>query len=297
MFKGSITALITPFHDGELDREAFEFLVDWQIGEGVHGLVPCGTTGEAPTLSLEEHKWLVETAVRVAAGRVPVIAGCGSNSTAKAVAMARHAGEAGADGILVVTPYYNKPGPEGLFQHFKAVHDASQLPLIIYNIPGRSGIDMDVPTMARLNTELPNVVGVKDATGDLARVPVQRSTLGKDFCQLSGEDGTAVGFNALGGQGCISVTANIAPSLTSAIQEACLEGDYSMALELQDRVMPLNWAMFVEPNPAPAKFAASLIGICRDEVRLPLTALSREGRTLVASALSQAGIGPVRKAR
>ncbi|MBI1180757.1 MAG: 4-hydroxy-tetrahydrodipicolinate synthase [Alphaproteobacteria bacterium] len=289
MFRGSITALITPFKDGEVDQEAFQAFVEWQIDEGSHGLVPTGTTGESPTLSHAEHRRVVELCIEAAAGRVPVIAGTGSNSTAEAISLTRHAREAGADAALVVTPYYNKPTQEGLYQHFKAIAEAVDIPILIYNIPGRSVINMSVETMARLAL-FPNIVGVKDATGDLTRPSLQRWKCGKDFCQLSGEDGIALGFNAHGGQGCISVAANVAPRLCAEFQEATLSGDFAKALAIQDRLMPLHQALFVETNPGPAKHAASLLGRCRDEVRLPLVPVGEATRELLRAAMDHAGL-------
>ena len=289
MFKGSITALITPFRNGAVDEKAFEKLVDWQIKEGTHGLVPCGTTGESPTMSHAEHRRVTEMCIEVAGGRVPVIAGCGSNSTHEAVELTKHAHKAGATGALVVTPYYNKPTQEGLYQHFKAVHDAAELPVFIYNIPGRSVVNMSVETMARL-AQLPRIVGVKDATGDLARVALQRIGVGPDFIQLSGEDQTALGFMAHGGQGCISVTSNIAPRLLSNFQSACLAGEFGDALELQDRLTPLHEALFVESSPGPVKYAASLLGLCSDEMRLPMAPVSDATKQRVQQALKKAGL-------
>ncbi|MEQ9574520.1 MAG: 4-hydroxy-tetrahydrodipicolinate synthase, partial [Rhodospirillales bacterium] len=268
-FRGSNTALITPFRDGKVDSKAFQSFVEWQIAQGSHGLVPCGTTGESPTLSHAEHRHVVELCIEAAAGRVPVIAGAGSNSTSEAVALAQHAQSAGADAVLVVTPYYNKPNQSGLYAHFKAINDAIDLPIFIYNIPPRSVIDMSVDTMARL-AQLPRIHGVKDAPGDLTRVSRQRLACGPDFCQLSGEDGTALGFNAHGGVGCISVTANVAPALCAAFQEACLAGDYARALACQDRLMALHTILFVEPNPGPVKHAAARLGLCGPDLRLPL---------------------------
>ena len=287
--RGSITALVTPFRDGALDEEAFRSHIDWQIENGTHGLVPVGTTGESPTLSHREHERVVEICVEAAGGRVPVIAGAGSNSTAEAVAFSRHAEAVGADAVLIVTPYYNKPTQEGLYQHFKAINDAIGLPILIYNIPGRSVIDMSVDTMARL-FELKNIVGVKDATANVARVSLQRQAMGPDFVQLSGEDATALGFMAHGGHGCISVTSNVAPRLCSEMQEACLAGDYGAALQVQDRLMPLHTALFVETNPAPAKFALSALGRMSDEVRLPMVPVSERTRATVRSALVHAGL-------
>jgi len=289
MFRGSFTALITPFKDGAVDEAAFQRFVEWQIDEGTHGLVPVGTTGESPTLSHEEHKRVVELCIEAAAGRVPVIAGAGSNSTAEAMDFTRHAAEAGANATLHVTPYYNKPTQEGLYEHFKAIADCADLPVFIYNIPGRSVIDMSVATMARL-AEIPNIVGVKDATGDLTRVSLMRQVAGPEFIQLSGEDGIALGFNAHGGQGCISVTANVAPALCSQFQSATLNGDFATALAIQDQLMPLHKALFVETNPAPVKFAASLLGKCRDELRLPLVPVTEATRHAVRDAMGHAGL-------
>ncbi|MEZ5829212.1 MAG: 4-hydroxy-tetrahydrodipicolinate synthase [Hyphomicrobiales bacterium] len=291
-FQGSITALITPFKDGKLDETAFRRLVEWQIDQGTHGLVPCGTTGESPTLSHEEHRRVIELCIATAAGRVPVIAGTGSNSTVEAVELTRHAKEAGADGALVVTPYYNKPTQEGLYLHYKAINDAADIPIVIYNIPGRSVIDMSVDTMARL-FELKNIVGVKDATANMARVSQQRAALGHEFVQLSGEDATALGFMAHGGVGCISVTANVAPALCSEFQLACLGGNYKRALEIQDRLMPLHDALFVESNPGPVKYAAEKLGLCSGETRLPLAPLKPESRKKVDDAIAAVGLAAV----
>ena len=288
-FKGSITALITPFKDGKVDERAFQRLVEWQIDQGTHGLVPCGTTGESPTLTHDEHRRVVELCVEAAAGRVPVIAGTGSNSTAEAVELTRHAKSAGADGVLVVTPYYNKPTQEGLYQHFKAINDSADVPIVVYNIPGRSVIDLSVETMARL-FKLANIVGVKDATASMARASLQRAALGIEFVQLSGEDATALGFMAHGGQGCISVTANVAPALCSEFQLACLAGNFHRALQLQDRLMPLHDALFVESNPGPVKYAASKLGLCSADTRLPLAPLAPASRKRVEDALSAVGL-------
>jgi 4-hydroxy-tetrahydrodipicolinate synthase len=288
-FKGSIVALITPLKNGKIDAEAFQTHVEWQIDQGTHGLVPVGTTGESPTLTHDEHKRIIELSIEVAARRVPVIAGTGSNSTSEAVELTRHAKEAGADGALVVTPYYNKPTQEGLYLHYKAINDCADIPIIIYNIPGRSVVDMSVETMARL-AKLPNIVGVKDATADLARVSQQRAAIGHDFVQLSGEDATALGFMAHGGHGCISVTANIAPALCSEFQLACLGGNYKRALELQDKLMPLHDALFVEANPGPVKYAAERLGLCSSETRLPLAPLSPASRKRVDDALATVGL-------
>ncbi|MFC7400204.1 4-hydroxy-tetrahydrodipicolinate synthase [Chelatococcus sp. GCM10030263] len=288
-FKGSIPALVTPFRNGALDEEAFRAHVAWQIENGSHGLVPVGTTGESPTLTHAEHKRVVEWCIDEARGRVPVIAGAGSNNTAEAVDLARHAEKVGADGVLVVTPYYNKPGQEGLYQHFKAINDAIGIPIIIYNIPPRSVIDMSVDTMKRL-FELPNIAGVKDATANMARVSLQRAAMGPQFNQLSGEDATALGFMAHGGHGCISVTANVAPKLCAEFQEACLEGDYATALAIQDRLMPLHHALFVETNPSPVKEALALLGRMTPDVRLPMVAVSEATRQMLREALRHAGL-------
>ncbi|MCY4167190.1 MAG: 4-hydroxy-tetrahydrodipicolinate synthase [Rhodobacter sp.] len=289
MIKGSLPALVTPFRNGDLDIESLGRLVEWQIESGSNGLVPVGTTGESPTLSHEEHDLVVETVVNAAAGRVPVVAGAGSNSTAEAVRLARAAERAGADAVLVVTPYYNKPTQFGLVAHFTAVHDACGLPIIIYNIPPRSVVDMIPDTMGQL-AKLPRIVGVKDATGDLARVSMQRMACGGDFIQLSGEDATAHGFNAQGGVGCISVTANIAPALCAELQDACSRGDYARALELQDLLMPLHVAIFTEPGVCGAKYGLSLLGRCADTVRSPLTTLTDATKELVRRAMVHAGI-------
>jgi 4-hydroxy-tetrahydrodipicolinate synthase len=292
MFKGSITALITPFRDGKVDADAFQKLVEWQIDQGTHGLVPCGTTGEAPTLTHDEHKHVVELCIEAAAGRVPVIAGTGSNATAEAIDLTKHAKRAGADGALVVTPYYNKPTKEGLYLHFKAINDAADIPIVIYNIPGRSVIDMTVDTMARL-FKLVNIVGVKDATANMARASQQREALGSDFVQLSGEDATALGFMAHGGHGCISVTANVTPALCAEFQLACLAGNFKQALKIQDRLMPLHDALFVESNPGPVKYAASRLGLCTVETRLPLAPIAAASRKRVDDALAAVGLALV----
>lgn len=288
MFKGSMPALVTPFTDGKVDFEALKSLVDWQIAEGSHGLVPVGTTGESPTLTHDEHERVVKSVVEAAAGRVPVIAGAGSNNTVEAVRFVEHAKSVGADAALVVTPYYNKPTQKGLIAHFSALNEIG-IPIIIYNIPPRSVIDMLPATMGVL-AKLPNIVGVKDATGDLSRVPKQRITCGTDFVQLSGEDATAVGFNAQGGVGCISVTANVAPRLCAQMQEATLSGDYAAALALQDRLMPLHEAIFAEPGVCCAKYGLSVLGRASDEVRLPLTGLEEATRNRIEDAMRLAGI-------
>jgi 4-hydroxy-tetrahydrodipicolinate synthase len=288
-FRGSFTALVTPFSNGSLDEKALRGLIDWQIAEGTDGLVPVGTTGESPTLSHEEHRQVVEWCIDQTKGRVPVVAGAGSNSTKEAVELSKHAEEAGADAVLVVTPYYNKPTQEGLYQHFKAINDAIGIPIIIYNIPARSVIDMSVETMARL-FELDRIAGVKDATANVVRVSQQRAAMGEDFNQLSGEDATALGFMAHGGHGCISVTANVAPRLCAEFQDACLKGDYRTALKLQDKLMPLHAALFIETNPAPAKYALSVLGKCADTVRLPMVRLAEKTKAAVREAMVHAGL-------
>ena len=289
MFRGSFTALVTPFKNGGLDERAFRDLVEWQIAEGTDGFVPVGTTGESPTLSHDEHHKVVEWCIDQAKGRVPTIAGAGSNSTAEAIDLCKHAEKAGADAVLVVTPYYNKPTQDGLYRHYKAINDAINIPVIIYNIPPRSVIDMSVETMAKLS-QLKNIAGVKDATAKLDRVSMQRQACGEDFIQLSGEDGTALGFNAHGGQGCISVTSNVAPRLCAEFQDSCLAGDYAKALKIQDRLMPLHVALFVESNPAPAKYALSLLGKTSDHCRLPLAPLQESTKRIVREAMIHAGL-------
>lgn len=289
MFHGSITALITPFKNGGLDEEGFQSFVEWQVAEGVNGVVPVGTTGESPTLSHEEHKRVVELCVEAAAGRVPVIAGAGSNSTAEAVDFVKHAEECGADGVLIVAPYYNKPSQEGLYQHFKAVAAAADLPNIVYNIPGRSVVDISVETMARL-AKIPNIVGVKDATCDLARPLRTRLTAGTDFCQLSGEDITVAAFLAQGGEGCISVTSNVAPKLCAEMHAAWRDRDDETFNRIRDRLAPLHDAMFCEPSPAPAKYGASLLGKCAPDVRLPLVKLTEAGQGKVRDAMIHCGL-------
>ncbi len=290
MFKGSIVALITPMQpDGTLDEHAFERLIGWQIDNGTSGLVPTGTTGESPTLTHEEHRRLIDLAVRTASGRVPVLAGTGSNSTAEAIATTRHAKQAGVDGALVVTPYYNKPTQDGLYRHYMAIADAVELPIVIYNIPGRSVIDMNVETMARLARH-PNIVGVKDSTANLLRPLQIRRAAGPDFCQLSGEDGTALAFNAAGGSGCIGVTANVAPAMCAAMQAAWDRGDVQAAMALQDRLLPLHDALFLESNPAPVKYAASLLGRSDAFCRLPLAPLRNETRLAVRTAMEEVGL-------
>lgn len=289
MFKGSYAALITPFKDGAVDEAAFVKLVERQIEQGTHGLVPCGTTGESPTLSHDEHKRVVELCIETAGGRVPVIAGAGSNNTREAIELTAFAKKAGADAVLSVTGYYNKPSQDGIYAHFKAVNDAVDIPIILYNIPARTIVDISLETMTRLSG-LKNIVGVKDATANLARVSLQREAMGPEFFQLSGEDATALGFNAHGGTGCISVTANIAPALCARFQNAMLAGDFAKALEIQDRLMPLHHALFLDPNPAPVKYALSLLGLCANELRLPLTPASAATQETVRSAMRSAGL-------
>ena len=289
MFKGSFVALITPFRNGKVDEKAFKRLVEWQIAEGTHGLVPCGTTGESPTLSHEEHMRVVELCVEVSAGRVPVLAGAGSNSTAEAIKLTKHAKQAGADGALIVTPYYNKPTQSGLYAHYKAIHDAVKLPIVIYNIPPRSVIDMSVETMAALS-KLPRIVGVKDAVGDIGRPLRQRAASGTKFAQLSGDDINAPAYNAHGGVGCISVTGNIAPKLCAKLQEASLAGDMKTALALQEKLLPLHVNLFIESNPTPVKYAASLLGLCEPDVRLPLVELSDNSKKAVRAAMAAVGL-------
>lgn len=289
MFKGSYPALITPFKNGAVDFDALKRLVDWHVAMGSHGLVPVGTTGESPTLSHDEHGQVIEAVVKAAAGRVKVIAGAGSNNTAEGIALIRHAETVGADAALVVTPYYNKPTQAGLIAHFTALHDCCTLPIIIYNIPGRSVIDMTPETMGQL-AKLPRIVGVKDATGKIERVSMQRAACGADFIQLSGEDATALGFNAHGGVGCISVTANVAPRLCAEFQEATLRGDYAKALEYQDRLMPLHEAIFIEPGLVGAKYGLSLLGHCTEEVRLPLVGLTEGTKARIRAAMQHAGL-------
>ncbi len=289
MFQGSITALITPLKDKNVDYDAFQSFVEWQISEGADALVPCGTTGESPTLSHEEHMQVTESCIEAAGGKVPVIAGTGSNSTDEAIMLTRHAEKAGAQAALVVTPYYNKPTQEGLYQHYKAINDAAGLPIIIYNIPGRSVVDMSVDTMARL-AKLTNIVGVKDATCDLARPIQTRLAIGKDFCLLTGEDGTTVPFLAAGGAGTISVTANIAPRMCAALQKAWRDRDLDTVMELQDRLMPVHQAMFSETSPGPVKYAAELLGKCTAETRLPIVEISDANKKQVKEALTGAGL-------
>ena len=289
MFKGSMPALVTPFNNGELDLDALKHLVEWQISEGSTGLVPVGTTGESPTLTHDEHEAVIAEVVKAAAGRVPVIAGAGSNNTVETIRFVEFAKQAGAAAALVVTPYYNKPTQRGLVAHFTAAHDCADLPIMIYNIPGRSIVDMTPETMGEL-AKLPNIIGVKDATGDIARVSQQRMTCGTDFIQLSGEDATALGFNAHGGVGAISVTANVAPKLCAEFQAATLAGDFALALEYQDRLMPLHEAIFLEPGLVGAKYGLSKLGLCRPEVRSPLTGLQDSTKSAIDAAMAHAGL-------
>ncbi|PVA11140.1 4-hydroxy-tetrahydrodipicolinate synthase [Pelagivirga sediminicola] len=289
MIKGSLPALVTPLKNGEVDFDTLGKLIEWHIEQGSDGLVPVGTTGESPTLTHTEHKAVVEEVVRVVRGRIPVIAGAGSNNTAETVEFMQHAHKVGADAALVVTPYYNKPTQAGLIAHFTAAHDSCDLPIVIYNIPGRSAVDMSPATMGEL-AKLPRIVGVKDATGDLARVCAQRITCGPDFIQISGEDATAHGFNAQGGVGCISVTANVAPKLSAQLQAACLKGDYAEALKIQDRLMPLHHAIFTEPGLVGVKYALSLLGRCSADVRSPLVPLTDGTKALVKAAMQHAGL-------
>ncbi len=289
MLKGSMPALVTPFKDGAVDFDTLKRLVEWHIAEGSHGLVPVGTTGESPTLTHAEHEAVIECVVEAAAGRVPVVAGAGSNNTAESMRFMQHAHKVGATAALVVTPYYNKPTQDGLIAHFTMLHECCDLPIVIYNIPGRSVVDMTPETMGKL-AELDRIIGVKDATGDLARVCQQRITCGTDFIQVSGEDATAHGFNAQGGVGMISVTANVAPKLCSQMQEACLAGDYATALQLQDRLMPLHQAIFTEPGLCGAKYAMSKLGLCEEDVRPPLLPVSQSTRDKLDAGLRHAGL-------
>jgi len=287
--QGSLPALVTPFKDGALDLDTLKALVEWHIAEGSNGIVPVGTTGESPTLSHEEHETVVEAVVRAVRGRVPVIAGAGSNNTVEGIRLIRHAEAVGADAALVVTPYYNRPTQAGLIAHYTALHDCCTLPIIIYNIPGRSVVDMTPDTMGQL-AKLPRIVGVKDATGRIERVSQQRATCGVDFIQVSGEDATALGFNAHGGVGCISVTANVAPRLCAEFQAATLAGDYARALEYQDRLMPLHETIFIEPGLVGAKYGLSVLGLCREEVRLPHVGLTDGTKARIRAAMAHAGL-------
>lgn len=288
-FYGSIPALITPFRNGIVDERAFQTLVERQVSEGSHALVPCGTTGESATLSLQEHIRVVELCVEAAARKVPVIAGAGSNDTAHAIKLARGVKDAGADAALVVAPYYNKPSQDGLVAHFAAINDAVDIPIVVYNVPGRTVVDISVETMGRL-AKLSNVIGVKDASADLSRVTRHRAVCGAGFLQLSGEDPSAIGFNAEGGKGCISVTANVAPKLCAQLQEATLRGDFEAARSIDDKLAPLHKAMFCEPSPAPAKYACSLLGLCSEELRLPLVPCTETAKSQVREAMTHAGL-------
>ena len=289
-FKGSMPALVTPFADGKLDEAAYEAFVAWQIEEGSNGLVPCGTTGESATMTHDEHKRVIERTIKIAAGRVPVIAGAGSNNTAEAIDLARFAEKAGADALLVVAPYYNKPSQEGLYQHLKAVDAAVGIPVIVYNIPPRSVVDISVDTMKRLYDDCPNIIGVKDATMNLNRPSLERMAIGTDWLLLSGEDGTALAYMAHGGHGCISVTANVAPRLVAEFQAACLAGDFASALAYQDKLMPLHRALFLEPNPGGPKYALSRLGRMRNELRLPMVKVSTAVEAEIDAALRIAGL-------
>ena len=284
MFRGSFTAMITPFKNGELDEVALRHNVNFQIENGTHGLVPVGTTGESPTVTEEEHKRVIQVVVEESAGRVPVIAGAGSNNPVEALAFAKAAEQSGADGILCVAGYYNRPSQEGLYQHFKYIHDASELPMVIYNIPPRAIVDILPETLARL-AELPRVVGVKDATGDLARPSIEKHIIGDQFSYLSGEDLTAIAYNVVGGNGCISVTSNVAPKLCSELQLACMQGDYVKAQSIHEKLVPLHQSLFVEPSPAGIKYAMSLIGLCQDDVRLPILPLQTESKERIKAAM------------
>jgi 4-hydroxy-tetrahydrodipicolinate synthase len=289
--RGSIPALITPFRNGKVDEAAFRKFVQWQIAEGSHGLVPCGTTGESPTLSHEEHRRVVEMCVEEANGRVPVIAGAGSNSTEEALSLTRHAREVGADAVLSVTGYYNKPTQEGLYRHYATIAEAVDIPILVYNVPGRAVVEISVETMARLS-KIANVIGVKDATANLARPSRERLACGEDWRLISGEDPTALGYMAHGGHGCISVTANVAPKLCAMFQSACMHGTFDVALQFQDRLLPLHDALFCEPSPAPTKYAVSHLGFCTDEVRLPMMAATEVARARVREAMAMAGLKP-----
>lgn len=289
-FQGSIPALITPMKNGAFDEVAFRKFVGWQLKEGTHGLVPVGTTGESPTLTPEEHKSVVRICVAEAKGKVPVIAGAGSNNTAEAIEYTKHAKDAGADAALVVVPYYNKPMQDGIYAHYAAIATAVDIPIIVYNVPGRTVASISVETLARLSHDFKNIVGTKDASADLTRPSRQRLASGENFIQLSGEDGTALGFNAHGGVGCISVTANVAPRLCAEFQEATLKGDYAKALKLQDKLMPLHHALFVESSPGPVKYAVSLLGLCEPEARLPLVPVQDATKKAVREAMVHAGL-------
>ena len=289
-FQGSIPALLTPMKGGSVDEGAFRKFVAWQLKEGSNGFVPVGTTGESPTLTPDEHKAVVRICIEEAKGKVPVIAGAGSNNTAEAIEYTEHAKQAGADAALVVVPYYNKPTQDGIYAHYAAIAKAVDIPIFVYNVPGRTVANISVETLARLAHDFKNIVGVKDATADLTRPSRQRLMSGEKFIQLSGEDGTALGFNAHGGVGCISVTGNVAPRLCAEFQDATLKGDYAKALKLQDKLMPLHHAMFVESSPGPVKYAASLLGLCEPEARLPLVPVIESTKKAVKEALVHAGL-------
>lgn len=290
MISGSITALLTPFREGAVDEDAMARFVKWQIDQGSHGLVPVGTTGESPTVTHEEHRRVIEITIEAAQKRVPVIAGAGSNSTREAMQLAEFAEKAGADAVLTVVPYYNKPNQEGLFQHYKAVAGATSLPVIVYCVPGRTVVDVNVETLLRLRDACPNIIGVKDATADMSKATMERFMLGSDFILLSGEDITALGFNAHGGTGCISVTSNVAPKLCSDFQNACKAGDFKTALSIQDKLAPLHKALFIEPNPQGVKYAAWRLGICENEMRLPLVPVAETTAKAIDAALAHAGL-------
>jgi len=288
-FHGSMTALITPFANGKVDEKAYQDFIAWQIKEGTHGVIPCGTTGESPTLSHDEHHRVVELCIEAAKGKVPVVAGCGSNATDEAISLTQHAEKAGADAALHIVPYYNKPTQEGLYQHFKAIHDATQLPIILYNVPGRTVVGLNVATTARL-AELPRIIGIKDATGDLVRPVQTRAACGPAFRQLSGEDALALPFLVQGGHGCISVTSNIAPRLCADLHNAWAKGDLAAAQKISELLTPLHDAMFCETSPGPVKYAASLLGLCRYEFRLPLVPISKANEKVVEDAMRGAGV-------
>lgn len=290
MLRGSITALITPMRDGVVDEKAFASFVEWQLAEGTHGLVPVGTTGESPTVSHEEHRRVVEICIEVANGRVPVVAGAGSNATAEAVSLAKFAEKTGANAVLSVVPYYNKPNQEGLFQHFSAIASAIGIPVVLYSVPGRTIVDLTVDTIARLRDAHANIIGVKDATGSMERATMQRNKLGKDFILLSGDDSTALGFNAHGGHGCISVTSNVAPRLCAQMQELSLAGDFAAARDINDKLAFLHKDLFMEPNPAPAKYVANRLNLCANEMRLPLTPISKPTQDAMDFAMRHAGL-------
>jgi 4-hydroxy-tetrahydrodipicolinate synthase len=290
MLRGSITALLTPFSNGAVDEKAYSAFVDWQIKEGTQGLVPIGTTGENPTVSHEEHRRVVEICVEVADKRVPVIAGAGSNSTAEAVSLAKFAEKVGADAVLTVVPYYNRPNQEGLFHHFSTIASSVGLPVVLYSVPGRTVVDVSVETIARLREAHANIIGIKDATADMGKASLTRAKLGEDFILLSGEDMTAIGFNAHGGTGCISVTSNVAPRLCRQMQDACQQGDFTAALAVQDKLVYLHKALFLEPNPAGVKYAAGRLGLCRNEVRLPLVPVAKATEAAIDEAMAHAGL-------